>query len=249
MRDDRLMQNKQSWDTMADGWFGTTALPVYGCLAPTEEELRLFPDLKGKSVLDIGCGSGHSLQWCAENGAAEIWGLDMSTRQIENARRHLTSCGIPSKLVNAPMEADSGIPEGHFDVVYSIYALGWTTDLRVTVGRIASYLKPGGVFIFSWDHPIMRCVEGEGGRLVFTGSYLKEDWFSYRQRGNPVTMKKRKMSTYINALAEAGLMTERLVEETDAAVMSREVPFSPDYYAPFRAQNIPLSFILKARKL
>ena len=49
-----LNQNKSSWDAMADTWFGSTALPVYGCLAPTEDELHLFPDLSGKKVLDIG---------------------------------------------------------------------------------------------------------------------------------------------------------------------------------------------------
>ena len=85
-----LEQNKNSWDAMADSWFGSTALPCYGCLVPSEEELQLFPALIGKKVLDIGCGSGHSLKWCKEHGAEEIWGLDMSTRQLENARTYLT---------------------------------------------------------------------------------------------------------------------------------------------------------------
>ena len=48
MYDEVLTRNRKSWDTMADTWFGTTALPVYGCLAPTETELKLFPDLDGK---------------------------------------------------------------------------------------------------------------------------------------------------------------------------------------------------------
>lgn len=39
---DVLSQNKLSWDAMADSWFGTTALPTYGCLVPTEDELMLF---------------------------------------------------------------------------------------------------------------------------------------------------------------------------------------------------------------
>ena len=59
---DILNQNKSSWDAMDDTWFGPTALPAYGCLIPTEDELRLFPNLSGKNVLDIGCGSGHSLR-------------------------------------------------------------------------------------------------------------------------------------------------------------------------------------------
>ena len=88
-----LNQNKSSWDAMADTWFGSTALPLYGCLAPTEDELHLFPDLSGKKVLDIGCGSGHSLRWCGQKGAAELWGLDLSEKQISNAQSYLTENG------------------------------------------------------------------------------------------------------------------------------------------------------------
>ena len=88
-----LNQNKSSWDAMADTWFGSTALPVYGCLAPTEDELHLFLDLSGKKVLDIGCGSGHSLRWCGQKGAAELWGLDLSEKQISNAQSYLTENG------------------------------------------------------------------------------------------------------------------------------------------------------------
>ncbi len=69
MVNDILISNKQSWDAMANSWFGTTALPAYGDLIPTENELKLFPNLRGKKVFDIGCGRGHSLNWCAEKGA------------------------------------------------------------------------------------------------------------------------------------------------------------------------------------
>jgi hypothetical protein len=39
-----LMKNKKSWDAMADLWFGTTALPEYGCFIPNENDLHLFSD-------------------------------------------------------------------------------------------------------------------------------------------------------------------------------------------------------------
>lgn len=249
MTEDILKQNKQSWDTMADSWFGTTALPVYGCRIPTEDELRLFPDLHGKKVLDIGCGSGHSLKWCADHGASELWGLDLSTRQIENAGRFLGENGLEPKLINAPMESDCGLPEDYFDIVYSIYAIGWTTDLPATFGHIASCLKKGGVFLFSWDHPLMHCVEIQDEKVIFEGCYLDEDVFSYVQRGNPVTLINRKLSTYINTLANAGLMVEQLIEETDRETLARPAEFSSDYYSAYKAKKFPLSFIIKARKL
>lgn len=59
---DIISQNKESWDAIANSFFGVTALPTYGCLCPTEDELHLFPELKNKKALDIGCGSGHSLK-------------------------------------------------------------------------------------------------------------------------------------------------------------------------------------------
>lgn len=243
-----LEQNKKSWDAMADTWFGSTALPCYGCLVPSEDELQLFPALTGKKVLDIGCGSGHSLKWCKEHGAGEIWGLDISARQIENARACLTQSGYDPHLFNAPMEYDCGLPTDYFDVVYSVYALGWTVDLNTTLNRISAYLKSGGILIFSWDHPFMRCIGTEGERLVLKDSYLDETAFSYIQRGNPVTIHKYKMSSWINALADAGFKVEKLVEETDSEILYRECSFSDAYYSPSRAQKMPLSFIIKAVK-
>ena len=61
--DDVREQNKRSWDAMADSWFGTTALSAYGCYIPTEERLKLFPDLRGKRVLlmDDVISTGGSL--------------------------------------------------------------------------------------------------------------------------------------------------------------------------------------------
>ena len=246
---DTLKQNKASWDAMADDWFGTTALPTYGCLIPTEDELQLFPDLHGKKVLDIGCGSGHSLKWCGDRGATELWGVDLSTKQIENAQRFLTERGYCPKLFNAPMETDCGLLKNYFDVVYSIYAIGWTVDLHKTFSNIASYLKTGGTFIFSWDHPLMSCIDVQDDKLVFEGSYLDEDVFSFKKDGNLVTLTNYKMSSYINALADTGFMIERLIEETDSQTLSRDCKFSSAYYAPCKAKKFPLSFIIKARKI
>jgi ubiquinone/menaquinone biosynthesis C-methylase UbiE len=115
--------------------------------------------VSGKKVLEIGCGSGHSLKYHGDHNASELWGLDMSTQQIENATRYLKDCGYEAHLFNSPMEENPGLPKGYFDIVYSIYAIGWTTDLQKTFNLIASYLKKGGIFIFSWDHPVMRCME------------------------------------------------------------------------------------------
>jgi len=244
-----LAQNKSSWNAIADDFFGVTALPTYGCLCPTEDELHLFPNLSGKKVLDIGCGSGHSLKWCGNCGADELWGLDISERQLENAGKYLGENGYIPKLFCSPMEENPGLPSGYFDVVYSVYAIGWTVDLQRTFNLISSYLKPGGIFIFSWDHPFMHCVEAKDENLIFSGSYYESEPFTFPKNGNPVTIINRRLSDYINALAAAGFAVERVVEETDKATLERDAEFSSKYYAPCKAKRFPMSLIVKARKL
>ena len=242
-------QNMESWDAIADDWFGSTALPTLGVCMPPETELELFDRLEGARVLELGCGSGHSLAYCAARGAAALWGLDLSGRQLENARRHLESCGLTARLFQSPMERNPGLPEGYFDYVYSVYAIGWSLDLAETFRLAASYLKRGGAFIFSWDHPFMRCVAAEGERYVLDGGFFDNAPFSFEKNGKPVTLINYNTSDYINALAGAGFAVERMVEATDAETLSREEAFSSRYYAAAKARLMPLSFAMKARKL
>lgn len=146
------------------------------------------------------------------------------------------------------MEADPGLPKGYFDFVYSIYAVGWCTDLEKTFHLIASYLKPGGIFIFSWDHPILPCIELDDEKLIFAGSYHEEDFYAFEKGGAPVGLYNWKLSTYLNALAKAGLYVERLVEEADWDALSRAEAFSSAYYSPAKARKIPLAFVIRAIK-
>lgn len=137
-----LALNKKCWETVAPYFFQVDCLPKYGPYTASEDEIRLFDSIRKKKVLDIGCGSGHSLQYMAEQGAEELWGLDLSSTQIEIANKTLKDWN--PKLVCGAMEEEGDIPKGYFDIVYSIYALGWTSDLRKTLELIYSYVKPGG---------------------------------------------------------------------------------------------------------
>ena len=110
MEDRKLIhQNRDSWNVIADDWFGNTALPIYGRSVPSEYELQLFGNISDKVVLDIGCGSGHSLMYQGKSGAKELWGLDLSKKQIENAEKLLLSEGYNANLFVSPMEDDPSI--------------------------------------------------------------------------------------------------------------------------------------------
>ncbi len=235
--------NSFFWDTKGNDALGTTALPFYGAFV-SEEKCQLFGDVSGKKVLEIGCGRGKSLQYLGEHKASELWGMDISEKQIEKTKQHLTECGLSVKLICSPMEEECGIPEDYFDYVYSVYAIGWTTDLECTFCRIASYLKKDGIFIFSWSHPIHKCVAVENNMLAFKKCYFDESWYSVSIDGGELSLSDRKLSTYVNALAKAGFIIEQMIEESDDDIMQNK---NSDFAK--KAKMLPVTFVIKARKL
>lgn len=124
-------------------------------------------------MLDIGCGSGHSLHYMAQQGAEELWGLDLSEKQIRTSHEVLKNQKVQQLFVS-PMEENPGLPTNYFDIAYSIYALGWTVDLKQTLSNIYTYLKPNGTFIFSWEHPMHDRITYKEGNYTFHKSYLEE---------------------------------------------------------------------------
>ncbi len=252
---DILRTNKSYWDSNADLWFGTTALPTYGVKFVTEDDLHLFGDVSGRKLLEICCGSGHSLKYHADRNAGELWGVDISHKQLENAEKYLKANGYTAKLICSPMEAELDIPTDYFDYVYSIYGIGWTTDLQGTFKKIASYLKKDGRFIFSWHHTLNYCVGWscserkdvvENDTLVFNKSYFDESYFSMPVDGSEIILCNRKISTYINALAQAGFVVEQMIEQTDRETMESVDDVSNKTK---KAKMLPISFCIKARKL
>ena len=242
--------NRQYWNEHADLWFGTTALPEYGVKFLTEDELHFFKDVSGKKVLEICCGSGHSLKYLADRKAGELWGLDLSQRQLENADKLLAESGYTAKLICSPMEAEAGIPRNYFDFVYSIYGIGWATDLQGVFDKIASYLKKDGIFIFSWHHTLNYCVSWscaerreiiEDNKLTFNRSYFDESYFTMPVHDSQILLCNRKISTYVNALAKAGFVIEQMIEQNDRISMENA--------ADLKANMVPVSMCFKARKL
>ncbi len=252
-RKDILTINQKGWNIVAPQFYGGTALPRYGPLSATEPQLQLIDDLTGKSVFEIGCGSGHTLHYLWKNRhAGELWGLDLSQEQLRFTREFLDQEKIPARLFLASMDENPGIPESYFDLVVSIYSLGWTPDLPRTLSLVYSYLKPGGKFVFSWEHPVYQCLEyaAETGKYLFLRSYQDEtpivdpSW-----KGVEIVLQPRKLSTYINALADAGFIIERLIESDVNLDLARDRDYAPEkWYSVPRAQLVPTTLIVRAAK-
>jgi len=244
-----LTTNKKSWDEVAENFFGRNPLPEYGPMAPSEDDLHLFGEITDDlKVLDIGCGSGHSLHYMSQMKASELWGIDLSKSQIDTAKKVLEKCSAPVHLFESPMEVNPGLPTDYFDIVYSIYALGWTTDLNKTLFNISSYLKQGGTFIFSWEHPLHSRVKNEDGVLTFNKSYHEEGPYNHEAWNHPAIMQQFRVSTYINALISNGFKIEKVIE--DACYSDEDVQRHANRWYSFeKAQVLPTTLIIKSTKL
>ena len=83
------MTNIESWDRIAarqPNGDPQTDTVIYGPDGPAERELRLIGDVKGKRVLELGCGTGQAAVTLAKQGATVI-AVDVSTVQLAHARR------------------------------------------------------------------------------------------------------------------------------------------------------------------
>jgi len=107
-------------------------------------------------------------------------------------------------------------------------------------------LKKDGVFIFSWSHPIHKCVVVENETCIFKKSYFDESWYKDSCEGAEFTLSDCKLSTYVNALSRAGFFIEQMIEQPDDEVLQ-----SCDKNDEFvkRIRIIPSVFVIKARKL
>ena len=108
-------------------------------------------DLTGKTVLDVGCGSGGIAVYLAtQHGAARVTGLDVENPVIESARRRAAAKGLADKVdfvlaTPGPLP----FPDVSFDMVFSKDAIIHVPDKTAIYAEIFRVLKPGGQFAAS----------------------------------------------------------------------------------------------------
>jgi SAM-dependent methyltransferase len=126
----------------------------YGCGSP------IPPDLEGRVVLDLGCGTGKDVFIASRLAGPEgfVTGVDMTDAQLEVGMRHLhsqmkrfgyTRPNVELKKGYIENLQDIGIEENSFDVVMSNCVINLSTDKRAVFSEIFRVLKPGGELYFS----------------------------------------------------------------------------------------------------
>src|SRR3984893_11062302 len=111
----------------------------------------LLPALRGRAVLDLGCGFGWFCRWARQQGAAHVLGIDVSEKMLARAR---TTADDPAiTYTRADME-QLELPADSFDLVYSSLALHYLENLSGLISQAYRSLVPGGALVFSVEGPI-----------------------------------------------------------------------------------------------
>lgn len=131
------------------------ALERYGTPFPRkrfreEFRFRLLGDLRGKNVLDVGCGEGQNAVMLAKLGA-QVTGIDISPTSIEVARKkaEINALTEAAQFVCSPLE-EAEVPTHTFDIIWGDAILHHLIEnLHPVLERLTLWAKPGGLMVFS----------------------------------------------------------------------------------------------------
>ena len=209
----------------------------------------LLPDLKGLRILDLGCGCGDHCKEYIKMGAQKVVGIDISEKMLAVAKEKNSDPNIT--YIRMPME-DLGKLDGEFDLAVSSLAIHYVEDYKGVLNNVRRLLVPGGIFIFSQEHPINTCHPGgdrwtkdENGRKLYLNladygieGERDSEWFV-----KGIKKYHRMFSTVINDLVDAGFAIEKIIEPEPTKELLEKYPEYEDLF------HKPDFLLVKAKRL
>lgn len=237
------------WDKAAKAWvdFVRTGKDYYRTELNHPAMLEILGDIRGRRILDLGCGEGCSTRIVAKKGA-NVTGVDFSVRLIDYAalQEKKDKLGIDYLVLDGCNLCK--FKRNSFDIVICFMALQDIDNYQDAIKEVHRILKKGGRFVFAIPHP---CFERRiVGDKVISGVDRYFDTCGYTIAWNmkrlthhfETTSFHRTLSDYADALYNAGLMISRLKEPKPTKGGLAKHP------ALKRVLRIPQSIVVEAVK-
>lgn len=189
------------------------------------ELLRLLGDVRGRRVLDAGCGNGYFSRMLAERGA-EVVGVEPTEAMVTFARDKEAESGQGVRYVQADLTRSPDLG-GAFDAVVCSMVLMAIPDWKPAMRACVEALRPGGLFVFALVHPAFE-------NLLTTwrdhGEYRQDRYLEeYVVHGPAAPDFHRPLSAYLNELAALGCRLREVVEPTLDPAAAASVPGAVAY--------------------
>ncbi len=121
-------------------------------LAPFSDELlRRAAAARGEHALDVGCGFGTTALALARAVGPDgrVMAVDVSAPLLERARQRAQDAGITTVIFREADAQDAALPQGHFDLVLSRFAVMFFDDPVAAFRNLLAAAKPGGRLAFA----------------------------------------------------------------------------------------------------
>ncbi|WP_216206895.1 class I SAM-dependent methyltransferase [Amycolatopsis aidingensis] len=180
-----------------------------------EAEARLLGEVRGRSVLEVGCGSAPCTRWLAEQGARAV-GIDLSAGMLRHALADHRRTGADAPLIQASAER-LPLATGSFDAVCSAFgAVPFVAELDAVFAEVARVLRPGGRWVFAVTHPMRWIFPDDPGPAGLTATqpyFDRTPYVEVNAEGTATYVEyHRTMGDYVRALARAGFRLADLIE-------------------------------------
>lgn len=238
--------NAAAWDRYAAVYQAGAQLPTntahYGPDAPTEADLRILGDLKGKRVLELGCGGAQCSIAFVKQGATAI-GVDFSAEQLAFARRLCEREEVRVDLRHGDLADLAFLRADSIDLVFSAYTFGYVEDLNRVFRQVHRVLKVGAPLVFSLPHPAYAMIDDDANPpLLVRRSYFDHTPKEYKWGGISFTDYHHTFSDLYMSLARASYRVDLVLEPEPVP----DAPRSQFWRETFTM--VPRTLIIRARK-
>jgi SAM-dependent methyltransferase len=212
-----------------------------------EADARLLGEVRGRRVLELGCGAAAAARWLARQGA-DVVAMDLSGGMLRHAALAAESSGVRVPLVQADALA-LPFSDGSFEIVCTAFgAVPFVADSAAVMREAHRVLRPGGRWVFSITHP-MRWIflddPGEGGLVAVHSYFDRRPYVEQDADGVPTYVEQhRTLGDRVRELVAAGFVLRDLIEP--------EWPDSHDriwgQWSPLRGRLFPGTAIFVAER-
>ena len=135
---------------------------TWGVWNTPESAVRVLPELRGKDIVELGCGTGYFGARLKMAGAKRVVGIDVTPAQLDTARRLDAQYSLGIEFIEANAES---VPLGdaQFDLAVSEYGASIWCDPELWISEAARLLRPDGELVFMRNSTIsMLCIPDTG---------------------------------------------------------------------------------------
>ncbi|MFD1151142.1 class I SAM-dependent methyltransferase [Saccharothrix hoggarensis] len=147
-----MAESDEQYDALGELYERTKHIPTG--LAERATFLAALPDLRGRSVLDVACGTGFYPREFRRLGADRVVGVDSAAEMVAHARA--VEAREPLGIAYHRHDAAALPVLGGFDVVTAVWLLGYAEDeaaLDRMTGNLRANLVPGGTLAVLTPNP------------------------------------------------------------------------------------------------